>query len=201
MRLKHILLLSILGVCAFTAMESKGVSGWPFFAPNVADEADLTSVLNAGDIVYDVGDNAYYGKKDSGWVEFGGSFPADGVKVPGATDPVRVTAIIGHSPFPDECDADPCTILNEKGGDWVDTVTRSSTGVYVLETQQYFTASSFINCNCSARKSGSSTLVCKLDVDDFQTDSNGETSIGITLVDSGGTVRDGVMSISCDGEI
>lgn len=48
------------------------LASWPFFAPPVSDEQDMNSALDQGDIVYDLGENKFYGKTGSGnnWVEF-----------------------------------------------------------------------------------------------------------------------------------
>lgn len=69
-----VLLVSVTGF----AYQIDLTGAWPFSAPSVVDEGDVTSVTVAGDIVYDETEKTFYGRKDgSNWTDLGATGTLD----------------------------------------------------------------------------------------------------------------------------
>lgn len=70
--MKRKILTAIIIFSALGAGAVANVGGWSFFAPDVADK-DAFSTATEGDIVYDQSEDAFYGRTNSGWDQFGGA--------------------------------------------------------------------------------------------------------------------------------
>jgi hypothetical protein len=110
-------ILLVLTTASAYAHQKEYFAGWNFFAPDVADEQQLNSVLNPGDIVYDTGENKFYGKTGSGnsWVEFGSGTAAKVV--------TSSTAVWGHESAKINCSS--TSSVSQSSGTWVTAGNRS----------------------------------------------------------------------------
>ena len=100
--MKPILLcLILLGTGISVAKEYNITMSWPFFAPDVADEQDLNSVLGAGDIVYDTTENKFYGKTGTGnsWADLGATGTTNKFERKALTSDVTGTGVLSDLTF------------------------------------------------------------------------------------------------------
>ena len=89
-----------------------------------------------------------------------------------------------------DCTGSPCTQYQEFG-DWVDTVTRSGAGTYVV-TLKSAAFSEIPNCWCNGYSNTFGVVNCSLDGPSL-------SSFNLYTMDSGGTLRDSKVMLKCEG--